>query len=491
MPRLFDISKDEIIQDLKLVKKDLNLVSLEYVPSCERIETSSLSKEEKITNLSLNFELIRIDVENKFICIYPICLRSDNINFLKNKYSSIESITLRGDKILNLLIGYDDEKCCIPESVYDILEIIDGLPRGFIKDYEYGFGFFKECNLIINQIEKILDIKHLIISDNEETHINENSYILKYDQFIAIRDGLERISRQYQNYGRIQKDIFAHNEILSILDHEAYPEMPQPYVKDTIYRLISSRSSLSSLSKRDSKAVLDLISNNAKNYYKEDRERSVKLQQDIELFNLERLINEMGELLEKTSSNEEKWQKLLSDNPFVLSLAFGYPIIKIQEQASVGGRKINGSGDKITDFLVKNYLTDNVALVEIKKPSTELLQIRPYRGGVFAASIDLSGSINQMLDQKYKFQKEINNHKVESKIYDMESYSIDCVLIIGLIPKEEDRKKCFELFRHNSKDIKIITFDELLGRLKEIYLFLEPVHKPYEPDEPYFENLGF
>ena len=147
MPRLFDIPKDEIIPDLNLIQKDRNLISLEYLPSCETIEKSALSDEEKTKSQHLNFELIRIDVENKFICIYPIDLRSNNVNFLSSKDSSIKSITLRGDKILNLVMGYDDddEKYCLPETVYDMLEIIESLPRGFIKDYEYGLGFCKEC----------------------------------------------------------------------------------------------------------------------------------------------------------------------------------------------------------------------------------------------------------------------------------------------------------------------------------------------------------
>jgi len=50
---------------------------------------------------------------------------------------------------------------------------------------------------------------------------------------------------------------------------------------------------------------------------------------------------------------EGDWQSLFNENPFILSMAFSCPIIKLQDQSSVGGRKISGSGDKITDFLAK------------------------------------------------------------------------------------------------------------------------------------------
>ena len=486
MSGLLTYSRDEIIQDLTLTRKDHNLISLEYLPSHEKRKRSILSNEDK-QKKSLSFELIRINIENNSICIYPICLRSSSTNFLRNKYLSIQSITLRGEQILKSLIKCDDKgEYRLPEKVSDMLDIIKKLPRGFIKDYQYGLGFFKECRFIISKIEELSDVKYLIISSDEETHIDQDSYILKYAEFKSIRNGLENISRQHQKNARVQKNTFAYNKIITVFDDAEYLEMQQPYVKDTIYKLIPScLGSPPLLSERDAEAVFDVVSNDAENYFDKYREKSVELQQQIESLNIKRLIDEMEKLLEK-SSNEQLWQKLLSDNPFILSLAFGYPIVKIQEQASVGGRKINGSGDKITDFLVKNHLTHNVALVEIKTPSTQLLQTKEYRGGVHAASSDLSGSINQILDQKYKFQTEINNRKLESKIYDMESYSIDCVLIIGRIPKEDAQKKCFELFRHNSKDVKIITFDELLGRMQEIHSFLSPVCS-----EPDFDDIPF
>ena len=47
-----------------------------------------------------------------------------------------------------------------------------------------------------------------------------------------------------------------------------------------------------------------------------------------------------------------------------------------------------------------------------------------------------------------------------------------CVLIVGQTPEDADKQKSFELFRHNSKDVEIITFDELLEKLKQLRDFL-------------------
>ena len=138
----------------------------------------------------------------------------------------------------------------------------------------------------------------------------------------------------------------------------------------------------------------------------------------------------------------------------------------------MGGRTLSGSGDTIADFLVKNRLSNNAALFEIKKPGTQLLRKTPYREELYAASSDLAGAISQMLDQKSEFQKDIARIKENSRIYDLESYSVHGVLVIGTTPSHRNQQKSFELFRGNSKDVTIVTFDELLAKLKSLRDFL-------------------
>ncbi|HCH6231655.1 Shedu anti-phage system protein SduA domain-containing protein [Vibrio parahaemolyticus] len=95
-----------------------------------------------------------------------------------------------------------------------------------------------------------------------------------------------------------------------------------------------------------------------------------------------------------------------------------------------------------------------------------------YRGAVYSASKDLAGSVCQVLDQRYHLQQNIANIKVNSRMYDIESYAISCVLIIGTLPEDEDMKKSFEIYRRNSKDVQIVTFDELLLKLNQLRDFL-------------------
>ena len=218
-------------------------------------------------------------------------------------------------------------------------------------------------------------------------------------------------------------------------------------------------------------AVIGALTSHAADIAEAQPEKLAKLRGDIELVTLEALITRYEGMLGENLA-EGRWQAFFNENPFILNMAFGYPVIKVRDQASVGGRKLSGDGEKITDFLVKNSLTNNTAIFEIKTPQTPILNKTPFRDGVYTPSADLSGSINQALDQKYQFQKQIAQIKDNTRLYDIESYAVHCCLVIGKTPEGDDRKKSFELFRRNSKDVEIVTFDELLEKLKQLSAFL-------------------
>ena len=455
-------SHDSVDQDLNVSEVFPNCVSVEYRPSQELLSKSNLAEEDKKTPSERKHQLILANGQDDFISIYPLNTLPTHSDFLKQKYDAIKSITLEG-------FGFET-----PETSEEVLHLLEDLPSGFVKDYEYGLGLLKDYRFIIHTIEEIPEIRHLVISKKRETEIEEDIFILGFEEFDALRKGINRISSDNQSLSRSEKNIFTYNSVLHSLDPSKYPEKKKPYKKDTVYKILSSTSvDESLLSKKDSSALIKTISSNKEVIFKSSKKEVLKLHDDIELLSIKWLVEEAERLLSKNSS-ENEWQKYFNENPFVLYLVFGYPVIKVQDQASVGGRKLSGSGDKITDFLVKNNLTNNCALVEIKKSSTPLLRANDYRSGVHAPSNELSGSIAQLLDQKYKFQKELSLIKDNSGVYDIESYSVDCVLIIGKMPDEKEKRKSFELSRYNSKDVRVFTFDEVYGKLEAIYLALKP-----------------
>lgn len=182
--------------------------------------------------------------------------------------------------------------------------------------------------------------------------------------------------------------------------------------------------------------------------------------------------------------NELKWQEFFQSDPFLLTFAFGYPISLVNGQSYVGGRRIDGKGEKIADFLIKNSISNNAALIEIKKPHTPL--VKKYRDGVFGPHEELSGGITQVLDQRYHFVGNFAQHMKENKWWNQNAVSdfeVDCVLVAGQMPTEEAEKRSFQLYRKNSHSVRIVTFDELLRNLKQLLGYLKEDQSAPQTDE--------
>ena len=115
-----------------------------------------------------------------------------------------------------------------------------------------------------------------------------------------------------------------------------------------------------------------------------------------------------------------------------------------------------------------NKLTRNSVLIEIKKHTTRLLSDKPYRGSdVFHMDKELSGAINQALDQKETYCKQFET--IRRPEDDITSFNPRCVIIIGKVDTLSKKQfKAFELLRSSFKDIEIITFDELYIRINSI-----------------------
>lgn len=445
----------------KLIIKEIhpNYIEVFYIPPDYKLAEAGLdpNKAEKYKTL-----LLSISGQDNFVEIFPINTLPKHDEFLKPKYNQIRSIVLNG-------FDYGDA----PQNQNEVMEILEELPLGFIKDYDYGLGFQKDYRFIVSAVEEIEGIHRIVISNETEPKamIQEGVCTIDIRVYNKIRKEINKVTNRAQIYSRKVKAITAHNFLSYFLNDSEYPMKTFNVQNDTLHRLIVEDSNNMDLSIEEQKEAIQLVSKNKKAIAKQQPESLAKLHNDIELVTLERLIEKYEEMLGK-KLREEHWQKLFSENPFILGLTFGCPIIKIQSHAFIGGKKLSGDGDKITDFLVKNSLTDNTAIFEIKKPSTTLFNKTPYREGVYTPHSEFSGAITQLLDQQYQFQKGILSIKEASRIYDLETYSVHGVLIIGLTPNDVDQKKSLELFRGNSKGITIITFDELLERLKQLYLFL-------------------
>jgi hypothetical protein len=406
-------------------------------------------------------ELLWVNGRDDVLTIFPVNTFPDRDDFLQPKYDQIQAISMEGFQVAD------------PQSPEDVAMILEGLPSGFIKDPEYGLGLQKDFRFIIHAIEEIKTLTKLMVTERRPSSVEGDTYVLNYRDFEAVRKGINRIHNNAVNAAFVDKRILAHNALLTSLLPDTYPKKHSPYKKDTIFKaVLGAAEAPPSLSAADKDAVLTLVSNNRQDLAKSHPQELLELRREIELVTLEQLIDKLEKLIAKKQP-EHHWQRLFLDNPFILSLAFGLPIVALGGQVSVGGRKFDGTGDRIADFLHCNGLTDNITLIEIKMPGTKLLSAE-YRSGIFSPSPELAGTVNQVLDQRYQLQKSIAGLKDSSKRYDLESYAIKCVIMIGTTPTDADQKKSLELFRNNLNDVLVVTFDELLEKLKHLHAFLSP-----------------
>ena len=96
----------------------------------------------------------------------------------------------------------------------------------------------------------------------------------------------------------------------------------------------------------------------------------------------------------------------------------------------------------------------------------------------FSMSDELSGAVGQCLNYKHSMQKHYISLISENKNSDpFEVINPKSLLIIGCLTgefgKEKNKLEAFELYRQNLKDVVIVTYDELIEKVKILKSILE------------------
>jgi len=187
------------------------------------------------------------------------------------------------------------------------------------------------------------------------------------------------------------------------------------------------------------------------------------------------------------STDEEFWQSTLTENSFVLEQIFSWPVTIVKGKAYVGGKTVENVGGSIVDFLIKNQLTQNAALIEIKTPGTPLLG-REYRNSIYNLSEDLSGAVMQVLNYRHTLSEQYTSlTRGQGSLF--ESFNPECVIIVGNAQtqlEERDQRKSFELFRRQLPGVHIITYDEMFAKAENLIGVLESPYASSASDEEMF-----
>lgn len=394
------------------------------------------------------------------LTMFPLGADAHRAGFLEPKYDELRSITV---------VAEEHKSWWLPESVRDFDEMLKELPTGFARHAIFGLGFKWEYRLIPEAILEMAGVTELVIEPGEGASAELPKFRLGIDRFTRIRKAIDTISNRATSRSLKARRLTAYNETL----HAARPdefEHRYPEVKaGEIYELVQLHGRASNRSAKDGLAAAQVVREDAQRIASEEPEKLFELKAVIEQVTLAQLIGEFESMLKKNLA-EPKWQTFFKANPFVLGLAFPYPVILFQDQASVGGTSIRGNGESIVDFLMAQRFTGNLALIEIKRPSTVLVEPRAYRGDLHAPHRDLTASMAQVLDQRAQLLHHFAAKKSQDKVLaDAHVSSVNCIVVVGTMPTDAAQIRSLDLFRHSSKDVSVVTFDELLEKLKELH----------------------
>jgi len=195
-----------------------------------------------------------------------------------------------------------------------------------------------------------------------------------------------------------------------------------------------------------------------------------------------RLLNEEGYLeiyRQKHNINDTKpekaWQYFFKNNDWIFGFGLDYRYLGIlQKEAHVSPTDTVGRDGSIGDFLMGgNKFT---VLVELKRPDTLLFSKAKGSANAWRLSEDLIHAVSQILEQKASWQvfAETNANKNFTDKNDLiKQRTVDpkSILIIGSDKQFKStereaqiKERTFELFRRDSRNIEILTYDELFER---------------------------
>jgi hypothetical protein len=205
-----------------------------------------------------------------------------------------------------------------------------------------------------------------------------------------------------------------------------------------------------------------------------------RLCEDLELVTLDVLIENFSKSLTGSGAkNEAAWQKFFKANTFALKQIFAAPVTFYGEQVHVRSPDMRGAGSQIADFVLFNTLTRSMVIVEIKTPSAALVAKNKYRGAsgaeVYPPDKELSGAIAQLQAQMESARSDFDQIARRTPgASPLVTKVVTGAVIAGTLgAMDQLRMDSFLRYRNGLHGIQVITFDEVLDRLRALQTMLK------------------
>lgn len=350
------------------------------------------------------------------------------------------------------------------------------LPQRLFKDVEPGRALANELEEVWRTLQLLEARDTLIVDSTATSRLSADEIVVNEQDLDDLRKAMNRIDRRKRDGVRMAKRSIVFNDLLTKLNPEHFGNSaPTAVLPASVAPGLRSRR-FTSIRREASRRVVDAFKESLPALAAQSPSALLELQADIERVTLAEMITRFESLLSKNFP-ENQWQSFFEANQFVLTLVFARPVRLIHTQFHAQGSSIGGTGAQIGDFLLRE-LGQGLALVEIKKPGTELMRGRPYRNTqVYAPTDELSGAVTQTLLQQSHVRSNWLVHRGQKLLGQSMPDAIKCVVIAGTYPNDEHQRRSFEVFRNACQNVEVVTFDELLGKLK---LLLEHLGSPQQ-----------
>ncbi len=318
--------------------------------------------------------------------------------------------------------------------------------------------------------------------DDTITPIKDSSFSFSQDEFTALLKFLSDL--KFLDFSDKERFVVEDNKQTNrkILLNLTKPNPNKVLVDKNLGDIIDKLSHLNSSERED---IVEKLKDNI--FSKYDLDILSGRKDGLEIFKKE---------LEKPYNlNEKNWQDFFKENAWIFGYGLDYRYLSIlQKEASVSSTDIDGKNEVQADFL----MADNnfTVIVELKRPDTPLFEKDKNRSKSWKLSKELTYAVSQILTQKAEWEINSSSKPFDSEGNPIKQTTVDpkTILIIGHTEQftgetktDLIKRKTFELYRRNSRNIEIFTYDEILERAKFIVSDKEEKKK----EVPDYDDLPF
>ena len=183
--------------------------------------------------------ILTFDANHSCISVFPVVTSIGHKQYLECKYKKISEITIPVEQV------------CIPENEQDVIDGLELLPSGFVKDIRYGLGLKKELRFIIDAVEEFTDNSILVICTEEDTGDQDDCFFLNWYDYDEMRKVCNRLTNRARKAAKLTKTASMYNHLAFRLGRE---QKLLPTSHDAISKMLRIK-----ISDHDKQAALDLV----------------------------------------------------------------------------------------------------------------------------------------------------------------------------------------------------------------------------------------